>query len=1003
MAQVNYKGYARSIGFDPVKAPYGAIDRMQEADARTLRGMQEQRQSFNKVNDQYISSLAQKFSKESQDRQQNYNLEKSRDDLRLEAMRRNAQTEKRNADIIESNNIKTVSALSNFSTTLSKQLTEMREARQEQDMMDGYLEAYTNGLPAERLEQQQAGETLLKVAGERTNLIADGFAQRGAEPEMVMAMREGSQAKQYGRLKAYAEMAAENWGSYLSDAYMRAGISDPSMRAAALPELLQRYLQDNGLFGLKADFLAPAFAKMRVASNALIDDARRSKIVNDSEENRNQALDMMSQMKTPESLLDAFNEISRSYGKDGKSIYGNAAAKAAIYEELSDTSRYLDDEVRHMLSQAITDNGQSWLERFSRDNDKLFTNRKKDRNSDRALQEQNEQFQLKEAEKKLVEYFQTDWDGNEATLRDAIAQAEGEGIPVARLKALLYNSTEQKNKRFWEQELKRRWESGLLTMDDLSDPRIPLDLARTYRAEVKALDDQRTQVGMSGAELKSTIENQLRGISGNVDTDKSPDYTLGMATARAMSMYTQRFRSYVKTMEPSQAHDRALAEVQKEIERGKSDGTNNGQGVFAVAPAVKTGNGEGSTFINFRPGGSQRTHATPINMEASLREIQDNPSVLSQQGKLYVDRAVLKDIDNKIRNGQPISIPGFYYEIARRFADRSALDVLNAQLKAAGFETQAGSSMQQGLSKINDPRLQQLLKRPTLDNLNAAITASGNAPAVVRTGNNGWRDVVALGSASGFKFPMVAAAIWALESGWGRSHSGKNNVMNIKAAPGQGTMMASPEGDGRVYNSWWRDYASPLESVKDFKALMSSGRYAPGLNAAQTPRQAAQAIFDAGYATDPQYVNKVVRVMQGMGINVDQPYRPATAATRNQAYMSPTIAYKIDGIGPTSTGPHLDVKSTTRARFAAGDLDNFVEVQLGKKRVPLGALPITDDFDDHVARGSHGIDYAAPAGTPVLLKNGARVIDSYPTEHGDKLVVQLPDGRRFSFLHGRST
>ena len=51
-------------------------------------------------------------------------------------------------------------------------------------------------------------------------------------------------------------------------------------------------------------------------------------------------------------------------------------------------------------------------------------------------------------------------------------------------------------------------------------------------------------------------------------------------------------------------------------------------------------------------------------------------------------------------------------------------------------------------------------------------------------------------------------------------------------------------------------------------------------------------------------------------------------------------------------------------------------------------------------RGSHGRDYGTFEGDELFLKNGAKVVSSTPTEHGDAVVVELPDGRRFQFLHG---
>ena len=82
-------------------------------------------------------------------------------------------------------------------------------------------------------------------------------------------------------------------------------------------------------------------------------------------------------------------------------------------------------------------------------------------------------------------------------------------------------------------------------------------------------------------------------------------------------------------------------------------------------------------------------------------------------------------------------------------------------------------------------------------------------------------------------------------------------------------------------------------------------------------------------------------------------------------------------------------------------LDQYVEVddpELG--RVPLGQVPITGDFASHTRRGSHGIDYGTYSGTKVYVKNGAKVVGTRPSEHGDVVTIELPNGQQYTFLHG---
>lgn len=127
----------------------------------------------------------------------------------------------------------------------------------------------------------------------------------------------------------------------------------------------------------------------------------------------------------------------------------------------------------------------------------------------------------------------------------------------------------------------------------------------------------------------------------------------------------------------------------------------------------------------------------------------------------------------------------------------------------------------------------------------------------------------------------------------------------------------------------------------------------------------------------------------------------------NAVRPSMVRAYTSGNIGPTSTGPHLDVKRVDGGRFEPNALDDYVVVKDPEfGQVSLGQIReltnnVGDNFDEHVARGSHGIDYGLESGTEIFLKNGASVVSSEPTEHGDYVVIELPNGDRYSFLHGK--
>jgi len=120
------------------------------------------------------------------------------------------------------------------------------------------------------------------------------------------------------------------------------------------------------------------------------------------------------------------------------------------------------------------------------------------------------------------------------------------------------------------------------------------------------------------------------------------------------------------------------------------------------------------------------------------------------------------------------------------------------------------------------------------------------------------------------------------------------------------------------------------------------------------------------------------------------------------------IFYRGGNIGPTSTGMHTDIKTLDGSRFDLNELDEFVYVEdRDHGRVSLTALRrltnnAGDSWDEHAARGSHGIDVGTHTGDGLYLMNGARFLEneSYDSEHGYVAVIQLPNGKKFAFRHG---
>lgn len=134
----------------------------------------------------------------------------------------------------------------------------------------------------------------------------------------------------------------------------------------------------------------------------------------------------------------------------------------------------------------------------------------------------------------------------------------------------------------------------------------------------------------------------------------------------------------------------------------------------------------------------------------------------------------------------------------------------------------------------------------------------------------------AASAASGVPAPLILAQA-ALESAWGkreiRADDGTQsfNLFGIKADRSwQGPVVETTtteyvEGEPQRVRAKFRAYGSYEEAFTDYARFMTRNpRYANVL-ATDDPTEAAHGLQRAGYATDPQYGQKLVRIMQKFG------------------------------------------------------------------------------------------------------------------------------------------
>lgn len=116
--------------------------------------------------------------------------------------------------------------------------------------------------------------------------------------------------------------------------------------------------------------------------------------------------------------------------------------------------------------------------------------------------------------------------------------------------------------------------------------------------------------------------------------------------------------------------------------------------------------------------------------------------------------------------------------------------------------------------------------------------------------------------------PIGMMAQAALETGWGKSAPG-NMFFGIKATPswtGKTQTLYTTEyidGEKKRIPQTFRAYNTPAESFEDYARLIATtARYSSAMSYPGYPQtnQYLEAVYNGGYATDPNYLDKCISI-----------------------------------------------------------------------------------------------------------------------------------------------
>lgn len=121
--------------------------------------------------------------------------------------------------------------------------------------------------------------------------------------------------------------------------------------------------------------------------------------------------------------------------------------------------------------------------------------------------------------------------------------------------------------------------------------------------------------------------------------------------------------------------------------------------------------------------------------------------------------------------------------------------------------------------------------------------------------------------------PSVMLAQSILESNWGRSELSReyNNYFGIKAVKKEDGIVFETEeyveGESGRYMENFKKYSSKRESFEHYAKLLSTAKRYEKVKTAKDYKEAARYIKEGGYATDPNYADKIISVVEKYGLD----------------------------------------------------------------------------------------------------------------------------------------
>jgi hypothetical protein len=255
---------------------------------------------------------------------------------------------------------------------------------------------------------------------------------------------------------------------------------------------------------------------------------------------------------------------------------------------------------------------------------------------------------------------------------------------------------------------------------------------------------------------------------------------------------------------------------------------------------------------------------------------------------------------------------------------------------------------------------------------------------------NSWAGISSHARRVGARFPELVAAQWALESGFGKHFSGKNNIFGLK---GGGSTVSTKEfydGQWVTIKAGFIDFPSLAACVeylvarwyKDYKQFK-------GINNAPNRYAAARMLKEQGYATDPTYPAKLSKLMKQYAPESTKPMVGPTKRPQDFGFKKGESHLIVNDIVETMKAFSFEGKLLWEVPcLARGQYSDF-EWKMQKSDTPVGLYVIGSIYKDYERVGAN------PGYDRTLMSYGWYSFDMVELEN-----QEAGNGRAGIMLHG---